>query len=64
MFWFCEENNVDNTSMFIVAAKQCCTEPRPFSVKGPRSWEGTELGQCLKLAKGIFHAYDIMRKEF
>jgi len=38
-------NNVDNTPMFIVAAKQCCTEPEPFSVKGPGSWEGTELGQ-------------------
>jgi len=31
--------------VFIAAAKQCCTEPRPFSEKGPRSWEGTELGQ-------------------
>jgi len=30
--------------MFVVA-KQCCTEPRPFSVNCPRSWEGTELGQ-------------------
>ena len=32
-----------NTLTFIVAAKQCCTEPRPFSAKGPRSWKGTEL---------------------
>jgi len=31
--------------VFIAAAKQCCTEPRTFSEKGPRSWEGTELGQ-------------------
>ena len=31
--------------MFTAAAKQCCTEPRPLSVEGPRSWEGTELGQ-------------------
>jgi len=31
--------------MFIVAAKQCCTEPRPLAAKGQRSWERTELGQ-------------------
>ena len=47
------ENNVDNTLMFVVAAKQHCREPRPLSEKGPRSWEGTELGQLL--SKGIFH---------
>ena len=29
------------TPMFIAAAKQCCKEPRPFTVKGPSSWEGT-----------------------
>ena len=29
------------TPLFIVAAKQCCKEPRPFTVKGPSSWEGT-----------------------
>ena len=45
MFWFQEKNNADNTLMFIVSAKQCCTEPRPFSAKGTKSWEGTELGQ-------------------
>ena len=45
MFGPREKNNVDNTLMFIAAAKQCCIEPRPFSAKGPRSWEGTELGQ-------------------
>ena len=32
------------TPLFIVAAKQCCTERRAFVVKGPRSGEGTELG--------------------
>lgn len=31
--------------MFVVAAKRCCTEVWPFSAKGLRSWEGTELGQ-------------------
>lgn len=44
-FWFQKKNNVDNTLMFIVVAKQSCIEPRLFSVKGIRSWEGTELGQ-------------------
>ena len=34
-------NNIDNTPIFIVAAKQCYTGPRTF----PRSWEGTEQGQ-------------------
>ena len=40
-----KKNNVDNTLMFIAAAKQCYTETRPFSEKGPRNWEGTESGQ-------------------
>jgi len=31
--------------MFVAATKQCCTESRPFSAKGPGSCEGTELGQ-------------------
>lgn len=47
-FWFSEKNNVDSIDsilMFIVSAKQCCTEPRPFSAKGARSWEGKELEQ-------------------
>lgn len=39
------KTNADDTLMFIAAAKQCSTEPRPFSVKGPRSCEGTELAQ-------------------
>jgi len=43
MLWFWEKNGVDNSLLCIVAAEQHCTEPRPFSVKGPRSWEGTEL---------------------
>lgn len=49
LIWCCilvlGENNVDNTMMFILAAKQSCTEPSPFSHKGPRSWRGRELGQ-------------------
>ena len=39
------KNNVGNTSVFIVAAKWCCTEPRLFATKSIRGWEGTELGQ-------------------
>ena len=31
--------------MLTVAAKQYCAASRPFAAKGPRSWEGTELGQ-------------------
>ena len=31
------KNSVDNTPVFIVAAKQCCTELRPFSEKVPKS---------------------------
>jgi len=34
--------------MLIVVAKQGCMEPRLFTEKGPRSWEGTELGQLTK----------------
>ena len=45
MFWFWDKNNVGNTPVFIVAAKQNGMEPRTFAVKGPRSWVGTELGQ-------------------
>jgi len=41
--------------MYIVTAEQCCGEPRPFSAKGSRTWEGTELGQQPKLSKEIFH---------
>ena len=37
--------------MFIFAVKQRCTVPRPFSAKGPRSWEGTELGELTKTAQ-------------
>ena len=44
-FWFWEKNNVDNTQMFIAAAKQCCADPRPFAAKGPRRWKGAELAQ-------------------
>jgi len=49
--------------MFIVAAKQCCTEPRAFTVKGLRSWEGTELGHLTETGKRDI-PYDIMWKEF
>jgi len=45
--------------MFIGAAKQHCIEPRQFSVKGPRSWEGTELGQLTNWLKGYTMPYDI-----
>ena len=45
MFWLWGKNSVDNTLIFVVAAEQCCTEPWPFTAKGPRSWEGTESGQ-------------------
>jgi len=30
--------------MFIVVAKQCCTELRSFAVKVPGSWEGMGAG--------------------
>lgn len=43
-FWFWEKNNAGNTPTLILAAKRCRTEPRPFSAKAPRSWEGAELG--------------------
>jgi len=33
MFWFYEKNNVDNTPLFIVAAKQYCIGSRPFLTK-------------------------------
>lgn len=45
VFWFQEENTVDKVLMFLAAAKKFYTEPRPFSVKGWKSWEGTELEQ-------------------
>jgi len=37
--------------MFTVTAKQHYTEPKPFPVKGPRSWEGTELGQLTETSQ-------------
>jgi len=39
------------TPLFIVAAKQCCTERRAFVVKGPRSGEGTELGELTETGR-------------
>lgn len=33
MFKLEEKNNIDNTPMLTVAAKQCCTKPRPFAVR-------------------------------
>lgn len=49
--------------MFIVAAKQSCTEPRLFSVKGPSRWEGTELGQLTKTGQQDI-PYLIVQKKF
>lgn len=34
-----KKNNVDNTPVLIVAAKQCCIEPRPLAANGPRIWD-------------------------
>jgi len=47
--------------MYIVAAKQCCTEPKPFAVKlrGNRIMTGN-----LNWPKGYSIPYDIMQKEF
>ena len=47
MIGFDKENHAGNTLMFTPSDKQCCREraPRPFSGKGTRSWEETELGQ-------------------
>ena len=42
--------------MFIAAAKQYCIEPRPFTEKGQRSWEGTDLNW----PKGYSIQYDFM----
>ena len=53
MFWLKEKNDVDNKLMFIVPAKQCCTEPRPFTERDPRSWEGTELGQLTQTGQRV-----------
>jgi len=52
--------------MSILAAKQCCTELRPFLAKGPRSCEGRDLGQLADLnrPKGYSIPYDIKQKEF
>lgn len=44
MFQFLKKND-DNTLMFIDAANECGIHARPFSAKGPKSCEGTELGQ-------------------
>lgn len=45
MLWFKEKNNLDSTPTLIVAAKQYFIDPSPFTEKGPRSLEGTEVGQ-------------------
>lgn len=37
--------------MFIVTAKQHYTEPKPFPMKGPRSWKGTEQGQLTETSQ-------------
>jgi len=41
--------------MLIVAAEQCSIELRLFPVKGPRSWEGTELGQLTLTGQRDIH---------
>lgn len=30
--------------LYLAAAKQCCSETKPHSAKGPMSWDRTELG--------------------
>ena len=55
-FLFQEKNNVGNTLMFMVAAKQCCKEARLSLGKETRSWEGTELGQLTETGqRGILY---------
>ena len=54
----------DNTPVFIAAAKQCCTEPEPFSVKGPGSWEGAKGPGSWEGAKGYSIPSGMMQKEF
>lgn len=39
--------------MFVAAAKQCCTEPRPFTAKVPRIWDGVELGQLTQTGQRV-----------
>ena len=44
------------THYCLVAAKQCCTEPGPFSAEGIRRWKRMELGQLTYIGKGdILH---------
>lgn len=44
-FWFVRRKVIDiNKLMFIVDAKLCCIESRPFSAEGPRRLEGTVSG--------------------
>lgn len=66
MFWLWDKNDIDNTPVFVVSAKQCCTEPIPFSVKesSPRrggNWIKTADLHCLQ---GYSIPCDIMQKEF
>lgn len=44
---FKQKSSVDGTSVFVVAAKQCCTELKTFSAKGLMSWVGIGLGQLI-----------------
>jgi len=65
LFWFWEKNSVDNRGMCKVAAKWCCVEPRPFTVKGPRSLGGNGIRiDELNLPKGYSIPYGIKWKEF
>lgn len=46
-----------------ITAKQCGSEPRPFPMKGPRSWERTKSGQLI-LARDIPYHMTSHRRSF
>lgn len=52
MFSFCKKNSVDSTAMFIVSAKRCYIESRPFSAKSQEG--GREQNSSVKPYKGVF----------
>ena len=61
--WFYEKKNVDNTLMFLVAAKQCYTEPRLF--EGPKELGGNRIRTAdLNRLKGYSIPCDIKQKGF
>ena len=56
-------NNIDNTPIFIVAAKQCYTEPRLF--EGPKELGGNRIRTAdLNRLKGYSIPCDIKQKGF